>query len=211
MPTPWNDDPAGFEGQILANAAAVLRGIAAAAAQRAMPTLEMAYDWHRQLYDGVPLPVSYYAGNVRDSDARLPELDGYEVAVGPFQGLPSSVVPQELARFEDRTQEAAARLDSSIAPGERPSAPAELYSVLALCALLHGEWVRIHPFANGNGRTARLWGNWAALRYGLPPFVGIKPRPLGVAYGAAAMASMQGDHQPTIAAFEAMLRAHLAS
>jgi hypothetical protein len=30
-------------------------------------------------------------------------------------------------------------------------------STLLLAAILHGEWVRIHPFANGNGRTARLW------------------------------------------------------
>jgi hypothetical protein len=74
--------------------------------------------------------------------------------------------------------------------------------------VLHGEWVRIHPFANGNGRTARLWANWAGLRYSLPPFVTIKPRP-GNPYGMAAMASMNGSHATAVAAFDQMLRGHL--
>ncbi|MBA3298875.1 MAG: Fic family protein [Thermoleophilaceae bacterium] len=209
MPTAWNDDPPGYEPRILANAAEALRSIAGGADRRDPPTADMALRWHEQLYDGVPLPVAYYAGQVRNSDPQLPELYGYEVAVGPFSGAPSGLVPQELARFETRAQAAVAGIDAGIAAGEQPGTPSALYSVLALCSVLHGEWVRIHPFANGNGRTARLWGNWAALRYGLPAFIAIKPRPVGSPYGLAAMASMQGDHQPAIAVFEQMLRAHL--
>lgn len=57
--------------------------------------------------------------------------------------------------------------------------------MLTLCAYAHGEWIRIHPFANGNGRTARLWANWCALRYGVPPFVKLKPRPEGDLYATA--------------------------
>ena len=70
--------------------------------------------------------------------------------------------------------------------------------------------MRIHPFANGNGRPRTLWANWAALRYGLPPFVRIKPRPAGDAYAAAAYASMPGDHAVTVAVFGQMLREYLA-
>jgi Fic family protein len=65
--------------------------------------------------------------------------------------------------------------------------------------------VRIHPFANGNGRTAREWANWAAMRYGLPPFVRLRPRPKGLAYAAAAHASMRGDHAPAIGVFRQQL------
>lgn len=209
MPSAWNDDPPGYEPQILANAAEVLHSIASGSGRRDPPVTDMALRWHERLYDGVPLPVSYYAGHVRDSDPQLPELHGYEVAVGPFPGVPSGLVPQQLAKFETRAQTAVAGIDASIGPGEQPGTPSALYSVLALCAVLHGEWVRIHPFANGNGRTARLWGNWAALRYGLPAFIAVKPRPTRSPYGLAAMASMQGDHQPTIAIFDQMLRAHL--
>jgi hypothetical protein len=73
----------------------------------------------------------------------------------------------------------------------------------------HGEWVRIHPFANGNGRTARLWANWCALRYGVPPFVRLKPRPAGDLYPTASALSMQGDHQAMVAVFADMLDRHL--
>ena len=48
----------------------------------------------------------------------------------------------------------------------------------------HAEWVRIHPFANGNGRTARLWANYLLVRYGLIPVVRLRPRPEG-GYGWA--------------------------
>jgi Fic family protein len=100
-------------------------------------------------------------------------------------------------------------LDPLIPPGGKPADTAQLHSVLALCALAHGEWVRIHPFANGNGRTARLWANWCALRYGLPPFVRLKPRPQGEGYASAAARSMRGDHRQTVIVFADLLAARL--
>jgi hypothetical protein len=44
-------------------------------------------------------------------------------------------------------------LDSAIPAGGSPAGEAQLRSVLTLCAYTHGEWIRIYPFANGNGRT----------------------------------------------------------
>lgn len=41
-------------------------------------------------------------------------------------------------------------------------------------ALLHEKFVTIHPFINGNGRTARLLMNFALTRNGYPP-IAIKP------------------------------------
>jgi fido (protein-threonine AMPylation protein) len=38
---------------------------------------------------------------------------------------------------------------------------------LQLAAIHHGEFIRIHPFVNGNGRTGRVWVNYFAARYGL--------------------------------------------
>jgi fido (protein-threonine AMPylation protein) len=209
MPIAWNEDPPGSERKILENAAAVLREIAAAANRRLAPSLAMAQEWHRRLYRGVPLPVPYYAGEPRDSDPEYPELQGYEVAVGRFRGTPSELVPAALSGFEASARRAVEPLDEAIPSGRQPRDGRELHGVLSLCAVLHGAWVRIHPFANGNGRTARLWANWAALRYGLPPFVTIKPRP-GNPYQLAAMASMAGDHVAAVSAFDQMLRAHLA-
>jgi hypothetical protein len=60
--------------------------------------------------------------------------------------------------------------------GQEPDAD-QLAAVIDLCARVHAEWVRIHPFANGNGRTAHLWANCILMRYGLPPFIRFRPRP----------------------------------
>ena len=211
MPTPWDDDPPGSEPQIAANIRDLLQDLSQAAGQRAAPAVSRAQDWHRRIHEGIPLPVPYYASGVRDSDSSYPELYGYEVAVGPFRGVPSRFVPRELATFESNAQQAVARLDAVVPAGQGPGQSRDLHAVLTLCAVLHGEWVRIHPFANGNGRTARVWANWAALRYRLPPFVSIKPRPPGNPYALAAVAGMQGQHQVAIAAFGQLLRAALRS
>jgi fido (protein-threonine AMPylation protein) len=211
MPTGW-EDPPGCEPLIEANVRRVLQGIAGSSGLRDPPTVAQAKLWHRDLYEGVARPFDYYAGEIRDSDRSFPELIDYEVEVGGQRGVPSALVPVALEQFETRAQTVSARLDTEIPTGVEPSAlaPVQLHGVLTLCAVLHGEWVRIHPFANGNGRTARLWANWTAMRYGLPPFVTTKPRP-AQPYGAAAMASMRGDHRVTLAVFDEMLRAFLGS
>jgi fido (protein-threonine AMPylation protein) len=209
VPVPWNEDPTGHEQRISQNAGSVLRSIVLASDQRISPTVAIAQDWHRRLYDGIPLPVPYYAGEVRDSDDRFPELVGYEVSVGLLPGVDSTAVWPELNKFERQAQIAVSRIDAAVGVGAKPASQTETFGVVALCTSMHGEWVRIHPFANGNGRTARLWANWAAVRYGLPPFVTIKPRPGTDAYRQAAVASMRGNDTVAVAVFNAMLRGAL--
>lgn len=38
-------------------------------------------------------------------------------------------------------------------------------------SLLHGEFVKIHPFVDGNGRTARLLLNFELMKTGFPPVI----------------------------------------
>jgi Fic family protein len=45
------------------------------------------------------------------------------------------------------------------------------YHPLIRSALLHGEFVFIHPFIDGNGRTARLLMNFEAMRSGYLPII----------------------------------------
>ena len=72
-------------------------------------------------------------------------------------------------------------------------------------AQAHARWVEIHPFVNGNGRTARMWANWILVRYGLPAFVRLRPRPDLSEYEAAGRAALcRGEYEPTVAAFRAM-------
>lgn len=47
----------------------------------------------------------------------------------------------------------------------------EKYHPLVVSALLHGEFVKIHPFGDGNGRTARLLMNFEAIKHGYTPIV----------------------------------------
>jgi fido (protein-threonine AMPylation protein) len=209
MAVAWNDDPAGSETQIAANISAVGKQIYANASRRASPSLATAQDWHRALYAGLPLPVPYYAGEIRDSDRRFPELIDYEVQVGRLRGVPAAQVPTELEVLQIRARSAVVGPDDAIPVGRPPATPLELRSVLLLAANLHGEWVRIHPFANGNGRIARLWVLWVAARYSLPPFIRLKPRPAGLPYAAAALASMSGQHALMATVLGQMLSDHL--
>ncbi len=210
MAAAWNDDPPGSARQIEANIRAVAAGIYAAAPHREPPTFAVAQTWHRAVYADVSLPVRYYAGEFRDSDRRFPELIDYEVQIGRFRGVPAARVPAELDVLQARAQDAVVGPDRAMAVGAPPATPLELRAVLLLAANLHGEWVRIHPFANGNGRIARLWVMWVAARYGLPPFLRLRPRPAGLPYAAAAMASMSGQHGPMAAVLGQMLGDYLA-
>ena len=85
-----------------------------------------------------------------------------------------------------------------------------LAAVIDLCAWTHAEWVRIHPFGNGNGRTARIWANALLMRYGLPPVVRLRPRP-DRGYGRAGAAAMKGNWRPAAAVFRRMLGEPLMS
>jgi Fic family protein len=210
LPSAWNDDPPGSDALILRNIVALGTAIQTEARARPAPNVARAQAWHRAIYDGVALPEPYFAGEIRDSDTAFPELYGYEVRVGPHLGVLSADVPTELARLEDRIQRACRTLDAVVPAGEKASASADLDAVIALCANVHGEWVRIHPFANGNGRTARVWANWLAARYGLPPFVQIRPRPANLVYGLGAQASMTGDHRLCAVLFGQMLNVQLS-
>lgn len=106
MPTPWEDDPADAP-KLAANVTKVLTGIAGDADKRKPPTVAMAQQWHRDLYDEIARPHDYYAGEIRDSDQKFPDLIGYEVQVGGVLGVPSAQVSQALARFEAGAQTAA--------------------------------------------------------------------------------------------------------
>lgn len=109
--------------------------------------------------------------------------------------------------FDHRLSRVVARLDALLRPGAELDAD-QLSAVLDVCAWTHAEWVRIHPFANGNGRIARLWANRLALRYGLPPFIRLRPRP-DCGYASAATAAMKGSWQPTAALLREWLHQHL--
>jgi Fic family protein len=206
----WNYDSSVSLPIIKTNIVDLIATIIQQAIIRKSPSAALAQQWHREIYQGVNLPCPYYAGEFRDSDPQFPYLIDYEVAVGVHAGIPAADVPKEVSIFERKLFKAIMQLDAIILPGQGPVTNGQLGSILMLSAYTHGEWVRIHPFANGNGRIGRSWIAWILARYSMPQFIRIHPRPQGDKYADAAQASMQGNHQPMVAALHEMLSKHVA-
>jgi fido (protein-threonine AMPylation protein) len=207
---PWRDDPPGSDIRIGRNLEALTAELARSARTRDAPTAELARSWHRAIYDGVELPVTYYAGGIRDRDPDEPELVDHEVMWGGKLATTAADVWPQLHSFERAAGEGTGTVDRVLAAGDPPSDAATLNSVLALAAALHNEWVRIHPFVNGNGRIARCWANWTLLRYELPGVVRLRPRPENDLYFRAAALARQRVHGPMQRYFHYLLRGKLA-
>lgn len=191
--------------QLRQNLQLLLSDIRDRAVARQSPSLNMALTWHAMLMLGLDVPNVQYVGRFRGDEG----LERCNVRIGSRAGVRAEHVRQELEHFEQRLIEIVRILDASLPPGALPNAD-QLNAVVELCAWVHAEWVRIHPFANGNGRTARLWANFLAMRYGLPPFVRLRPRP-DQPYGNAAASAMDGDWMPTFRVFISLLDEALKS
>lgn len=219
----WNDDDDRDLKRMGANSTELLQRLASAPRSGA-PSSDTVCEWHQRIYANCHVPVLDYVGHYR-GDPGVPELIGYEVGVGRLLpdgypekvGVPSRDITSQLSAFFRGMDAGLTQLDTLISVGDRPRSVDELAEVVGLVAQGHGEWVRLHPFANGNGRTARVWAAFVALRYGLPPFVTVKPRPHDIAYLRAAKDSMGrptdfiGDHATARAVFGEMLSLTLLS
>lgn len=190
--------------QLRANLAQILGEIAGAAQDREMPTVEAARHWQTSAMQGLEAQDKRFVGAFRGE----PGLENVAVRVGPNYGVDPADVADSLNQFEAKLQALVAELDGVLPPGQEPNAD-QLAAIVDLCAWAHSEWVRIHPFANGNGRTARLWANSLAMRYGLPPFIRLRPRP-NASYGQAGAKAMKGEWKPTAAVFHSLLEDFLA-
>ena len=62
-----------------------------------------------------------------------------------------------------------------------------------MAALLHAEFVKIHPFIDGNGRTARLLMNFEVMKNGYPPII-IKNEERHKYYDALDVGALTGDY-----------------
>jgi hypothetical protein len=190
--------------QLRANLVHVLSHIIQTAQQREQPRLESARRWHALSMQNLKVSDPRFVGRFRGE----PGLESVQVRVGAHYGVDAEDVAGSLAEFETKLRALVAELDSLLPAGEEPNAD-QLAAILDLCAWVHSEWVRIHPLANGNGRTARLWANSIAMRYGLPPFIRLRPRPNSGCADAGAKA-MQGNWKPTAIVFRRLLDTCLA-
>jgi Fic family protein len=167
---------------------------------RTVPTVAAARDWHRLMMRNLKAPNPDYVGKYRGESG----LEGVNVRIGTHYGIRSDLVAAELANFEQTLQGALAALDEDIPVDDELTAD-QFKAVIDVCAWVHAECVRIHPFANGNGRMARVWANYVAMRYGLPAFARLRPRP-DSPYDAVASEAMHGVWQATVPLFQRMCR-----
>ena len=188
--------------QLDKNLARLLAYASEDARRRSKPTLDDTLRWHKDLMQGLEIPPEDRPGiAAADMVGRFRgtvPLDRYEVGMGKYFGVRADLVPAQLKAFEQELQRRVDLLDAQI--GASLTSGKQIDDVLKLCAWTHAEWIRIHPFANGNGRTARVWANYIAMRYGLPPFVQLRPRP-GPDYEAAGAAAMEGYWGKTFLVF----------
>jgi hypothetical protein len=190
----WDED----SNQLRANLHQVLLAVRTDAVQRTKPTIEMARTWHKEMMHLLTAPAPEYVGRFRGEDG----LEICEVTISGKYGVRANGVAAALRSFEATLQQKVAALGKQIGPSQDLNAE-QLADIIDLCAWAHSEWVRIHPFANGNGRTARIWANYIAMRYGLPSFVRLRPRPDG-AYSAASYVAMEGSWDWTARVFRRM-------
>jgi Fic family protein len=195
----WDQD----SPQLRKNLREVLDEIAAGAARREPLTVGLAKNWHSRLMQNLAAPDSRWVGAFRGE----PGLEDLQVRVRHQFGVDAIRVGEELAEFQTKLSAIIGELDAMLPAGKEPDAD-QLAAVIDVCAWVHAEWVRIHPFANGNGRVARLWANCIAMRYALPAFVRLRPRP-DYGYGDAGARAMQGDWKPTASVFRRLLDAFL--
>jgi fido (protein-threonine AMPylation protein) len=219
----WHEDNPQNLSLIQSNAAQLIMELRAAAAQRILLTAEELCRWHARLYAGCEVPAPGYVGHFR-GDPAVKELIDYEVGLGPplKDGNPEKMgvwarrVSEEMTAVLAGLNAVFADLDDQLPVGKPPSTADQILQVISFAALAHGEFLRVHPFANGNGRIARLLVAFICLRYGVPMFLHVKPRPESDDYLRASRDSMGrppdfvGNHTTTTAVFAHMLADELA-
>ncbi|MGQ0631964.1 MAG: Fic family protein [Sporichthyaceae bacterium] len=197
-PPPWEEDPR--DSPVIAtNVAALDADLMARRGHRDAFNLALPTTWHTRIHAGCKhIPVRDYVGNYRG--APLQHLDRYDVAFGPFRALPPNEVAASLSTFEADLERTLLRFDVAIAdPGA--ATWARLNPLIDEIVVHYAEWIRIHPFADGNGRTARVLVNWILTRYWQPViFPGRPPvdRPGLIAATAPALDSGTRDHRPLV-------------
>jgi fido (protein-threonine AMPylation protein) len=152
-------------------------------------------EWHGKLFKGV-VPVPYYAGNYRSIDSAQPCLNT-PIQVGGLPGAPPGEVANQMTDFSGVLEQETMDVDKFVAAQKSPEL--KLKAAAQLAARAAGKLISIHPFINGNGRTARLTADFFFNRYGFSmPFFISRPSALGVdaEYATASRAAMLGDFNP---------------
>lgn len=198
-PFPWDTNLRVNQSRINKNYVTLRKRVINDAVEGKRPTADTVRGWHKNSLEGIELAEPAVAGGFRGEGGPETQLKGAYATVGGAVGeFPDRVVGR-VGRIFVTLEQRLDGLDERISNGETE---ADLYpDVIKLCAWLHGEWVRTHPFVDHNGSTARLLTMTVALLYGIALNLPGKPRAampdagLLLDYNTAAQNQMLGDDQ----------------
>lgn len=154
---------------------------------------------HRELFRALtPIECPYYAGHYRGEEFRCLRNMAVRVRGDPRVGAPPRSVPSLVSEQAELIRATLAGLDEGHAlPDSHLSREQKLiYTVVAACRCFE-VFLRIHPYANGNGHAARFVV-WALLgRYDYwPARWPIEPRPDDPPYTELIVSYRDGDRVP---------------
>lgn len=165
-------------------------------------TLECASDSrpdHGSMFSGLaPERCPYYAGNYRGSSHRCLKHNRVGIRSDPRVGFPASQVGDTMGSFSKEIRAGLGGIDAaSKLPKAQLSEEDQLINLVRFACHVFEYFLRVHPFVNGNGHTARLI-LWAILgRYGYwPKRFSIEPRPADQRYTPAIKRYRDGDYEP---------------
>lgn len=174
VPVPWVEDPR--DTPIINKNVALLDALLTSQLGHRDPfTLDLPRAWHTAIHAGCAhIPRPEYVGHYRGEPLGHIRVYDNRFGHGRFLGAAHGEVLARLQALEVGVQQKLAAWDHRIRTAG-DATPARLNPVIEGLAVLYATWLRIHPFADGNGRTARVLANWVVTRYWQPPILPGRP------------------------------------
>ena len=119
-----------------------------------------------------------------------------KIEVGKYKTLPNHVLTATGEMFYFATPENTPIEMHELLDWFRKEREKSDVNPIILASLFHYKFIRIHPFDDGNGRTARILMNFILMQYGFPPVI-IKTEDKENYYGVLHLADV-GEHEPFI-------------
>lgn len=151
-----DDKPFTEEEQALMSEALVLLSARVQAAPDPCVTLDTVIDWHTQFFQGIP----------QCSPGKLRNQIGMRSTFGAYPAVAPEEVRTQVVKLFNDIRRSVESVNEHLKTNSM-NAGTRSY-VVKTSAYFHAEFVRIHPFADGNGRLARLLQDWFLLLFNIP-------------------------------------------
>ncbi len=94
-----------------------------------------------------------------------------KIEIGKYKSSPNHVLTSTGATFYFSTPEETPAMMNDLLQWYREKVSSANQNPILLSAEFHYKFIRIHPFDDGNGRTARILMNFILMKHGFPPVI----------------------------------------